>query len=185
MRPPVSILLLFVLTASVFPQQLSHSAWGVSGFVQKAAFVEIEPTTASPEITLQAIARDRSRVSARLASTSGGSSQAVVRLLLRSNAPFELRGMLINTPASLSVKASVQSVYATGPGVRAGAAEGTHSKTLADAVNRDELIALSGPRISAGGSYSSPANALVIEIKVDAESAAAWSADLQFTIKPV
>jgi hypothetical protein len=176
-------LLSLVLNTFAQPGESSQGGGVILGHVSRVAM--IEPVLVAPPdgVVVQTAQQDPSRVAVRLAST--GETTLFLRLRLRANARYELTAALFPRADSLGLAASIDALNATGSSVSPGAIEGaTRSEGPVQLTPRGALL-LEGPRVSAGGSGSSPSNALDVSIKLRVEQTGHWQAALFFTVRPV
>lgn len=181
MRVVATTCLSLVVSCWAYPQQRSTLPTGVTGFVSRVAFLEVEQQKTGAAITTQIIAQSRNAATIRLSSATSG--RVVLRLLLRSNTRYELQAALLSSSASLIMTASVESANPTGSGVRVGAVEMMKRIATAAPLSATRLTLATGPPISAGGSARSPSNAIEIEINLEADAVGEWWAETQFSLK--
>jgi hypothetical protein len=110
---------------------------------------------------------------------SGGRSPVLrVPLLVRSNTGFKISALFESTTAVLS-KLSIEDVRATGRLVAPQSIDAFHIKPQLDPDTSQPLFVATGPRVSLGGTLTSPNNALQITVLIRlSPSADRWTAQL-------
>lgn len=106
-----------------------------------------------------------------------------VRLMLRTNAAYELCARLASSINAPSIIAQVANIRATGAWVVPGAIESVRAARSPITLSNESNLLASGSRISRGAA-SSPNNVIEVElrIKVIPGDAAAWSSDVTIEI---
>jgi hypothetical protein len=112
---------------------------------------------------------------------SGGRSPVLrVPLLVRSNTGFKISALFESTTAVLS-QLSIEDVRATGKLVAPQSINAFHIKPQLDPDTSQPLFVATGPRVSLGGTLTSPNNALQITVLIRLKpSANNWTAQLNF-----
>jgi hypothetical protein len=112
---------------------------------------------------------------------SGGRSPVLrVPLLVRSNTGFKISALFESTTAVLS-QLSIEDVRATGKLVAPQSINAFHIKPQLDPDASQPLFVATGPRVSLGGTLTSPNNALQITVLIRLKpSANNWTAQLNF-----
>jgi hypothetical protein len=107
----------------------------------------------------------------RITLTGADSENPVIRvpLLVRSNSSFKLTATVESPMASLS-QLSVTDVHASGTLVSASAVSGLHIPEQTELKEARDLLLVSGPRVSLGGTLTSPNNALQITVLIGLQS---------------
>ncbi len=115
-----------------------------------------------------------------LSGDGGGSPVVRVPLLVRSNTNFKISGRFESDTAQLT-QLSVTDVRATGRLVSTAAVDNLEASPEVDSSN--PFVVLTGPRVSLGGTRSSPDNALQITllVRLKSESVGRWLAHLTFS----
>ena len=88
-----------------------------------------------------------------------------VPLFVRSNTGFKISALFESTTAVLS-QLSIESVRATGRLVAPQSINAFHNKPQLDPDTSQPLFVVSGPRVSTGGTLTSPNNALQITVLI-------------------
>jgi hypothetical protein len=107
----------------------------------------------------------------------------IARLLLRTNAAYELQSFLFSSSGTPPINASVTAVRPTGSAVVAGAIEGIRSPQSQINLSTSPSVLVTGPRISRGNASLST-NAIEIELRFEATAAMTdnWTADVAVII---
>jgi hypothetical protein len=167
----VLCVIVWLFTTSVEAQTVT-----VTGSVSKAVALSVPPDTAQSNVQ---VVNNGNSVRLTISGQGAGSSVFRVPLLVRSNSEFRISANFESTNAVLT-QLSVQEVRATGSLVSSEAIDKVQITPEFDAVNPS--VFLSGPRVSLGGTLTSPNNALQITlvIRVKSESVGGWLAHLTF-----
>jgi hypothetical protein len=112
--------------------------------------------------------------------SAGRSPVLRVPLLVRSNTGFKISALFESTTAVLS-QLSIEDVRATGKLVAPQSINAFHIKPQLDPDASQPLFVATGPRVSLGGTLTSPNNALQITVLIRLKpSANNWTAQLNF-----
>ena len=171
MMPPKCIRLkchpLFTLLAVVFLASASAEAQTgrvtMQGRVSEAVVLSVAPNFAHGNVDAEVLSTGNT-VRITLTSTAGKDPVIRVPLLVRSNSSFKISAAVESTTASLA-QLSITDVRATGALVSPAAINGLNIREDIDLEAHDfELV--SGPRVSLGGTLTSPNNALQITVLI-------------------
>lgn len=97
-----------------------------------------------------------------LSSTNAQNPVIRVPLLVRSNSSFKISA--VDSPTASIAQLSIAGVRATGNLVSPAAVNGLHVPDRIDLDDSREVVLVSGPRVSLGGTLNSPNNALQITV---------------------
>lgn len=128
------------------------------------------------------VVRSGNTVRLTLSSTSAGSPDIRVPLLVRSNSDFKISASFESQTAVLN-ELSVIDVRATGTLI---SPQAVSALDVVRSNPPDPLLVLSGPRVSLGGTLESPNNALQVNllIRLQPQQGRGWSLQLTFVATP-
>jgi hypothetical protein len=205
---PLSIVKRFSITFSVFvllassantpSAQPDVAISGMSGRVSPALKLSLQSgwQTASnlpgkSELRLVAAPGAAGSVDVTLSETGpGGQSLVALPLELRTNEAYVLEVVLISSEGCApAITASIGSVRATGSAVRPRATEVLIQDASFDLMGGGNPVnVLRGPRISAGGNYTTPGNALSVDLNlsISPNNAAqcSWRVSFRVSLRP-
>ena len=173
--PYMSILVLVVvLLVPAGVEAQSSGSVMLKGTVSETVALSVLPNFTHNNIDVNVVSTGSS-VRVTLSSTDAKAPVIRVPLLVRSNSSFKISAAVESTTAELS-QLSVSDVRATGSLVSPAAINELQTSPQLDRL-------LSGPRISLGGTLSSPNNALEVTllIRMKPQSVRGWMVHLTFT----
>lgn len=196
MKRLASPLLLYVVVGLAYGQNTLSPATivgRVSPVVRLTLGPQSAPTDASPPngLTIVTSADQIDSILVFLNGTGAGApAQLTLPLEIRSNVAHEMTLTLISTEGCApTVNASIGSVRVGGPWVAPGAAAVSHNKVSIDLLScRSPVMVLRGPRVSIGGNFTSPGNALAADLNIavseDVASQCPWRVLFRVSVHP-
>ena len=205
---PISIVKQFSITFCVFvflassgdapsaQHELANS--GISGRVSPALKLSLQPGWQSAsnlpgnsELRIAAEPGGVNSVDLTLSETgSGGPSLVAIPLEMRTNEAYALELLLISSEGCApAITASIGSVRAGGSAVAPRATEVSVHNASIDLTGRGNPVTLlRGPRISAGGNFTTPGNALSVDLNLSISPNSAiqcsWRASFRVSLHP-
>jgi hypothetical protein len=113
-------------------------------------------------------------------------SRLTIPIEIRTNVAYELKlTLLSNEGCAPRVTTSVGSIYASGAAVAAMAAESSRRSGPIDLARESSTALVVGPRVSAGGNFTSPNNAIRMSLSLDFQESSAvcgWHAVIRVSL---
>ena len=192
-RTSLTCALLAVLSLNGIAQQ--GAALRVTGHVSPAARLSlggpVSNASADASTPVQATALEQGGeqiIIALSAPAQTAQTSISIPIQLRSNAAYELLAALAVDGCAPTVAAHVESVRASGPLTASGAVERVRFSDAPVTLNAGGATLLDGPRVSKAGNFSTPTNALLINLVVQLSDApqanCAWHATLRLSLRP-
>ena len=171
---------------------------GINGRVSPALKLSLQPgwqatsnLLGKSELRITAAPSAVDSVDVTLSETGpGGPSLVALPLELRTNEAYALEVVLISSEGCApAITASIGSVGATGSAVRPRATEVSAHSASIDLLGRgNPVTVLRGPRISAGGNFTTPGNALLVDLKLSISPSSAiqcsWRVSFRVSLHP-
>ena len=146
--------------------------------VSEAVALSVAPNFAHGNVGAEVVSTGNT-VRITLSSTDAGASVIRVPLLVRSNSGFKITAAVESTTASLA-QLSITDVRATGTLVSPAAVNGLNISKDVD-LEAHEFELVSGPRVSLGGTLTSPNNALQITVLIRLKPQPSHGSPVQLT----